>query len=172
MMLEADGKEIGNSSECWIYLTNLKVYNEGFLVGVYLYLPFSEEELLEVYKAVYVDNEFVNKYGKSYEEYFITDYELPQVINEKYSDLSDYLECSREVVKVIAQNPGSEINIIELDNDILGCDEEKLGYALVGRRYFEIVDNLINYIDYEAVGRDYTMNSSDEFIAEAYIEYT
>ncbi|MGF2145387.1 hypothetical protein ACQUEF_08470 [Vagococcus fluvialis] len=31
---------------------------------------------------------------------------------------------------------------------------------------------MINYIDYEAIGRDYTMDSSGDFIAEAYIEYT
>lgn len=176
-MLEANGKEIGNSSEHWIYLTNLKAYNEGLLVGVYLYLPFSEEELEEVYKAIYVSNEFVNKYGESYEEYFITDYDLPfdigeyvfpQAITEKYSELNDYLEYPREVIKVIAENLESEINIIELDNDILGSDEEKLGYALVDTGYFEIPDNLINYIDFEAIGRDYVTNSSGEWVSKQY----
>ena len=177
MMLEANGKEIGNSSKHWIYLTNLKAYNEGLLVGVFLYLPFSEEELEEAYKAVYVGNEFVNKYGESYEEYFITDYDLPfdigeydfpQAITEKYSKLSDYLEYPREVVKVIAENLGSEINIIELDNDMLGSDEEKLGYALVDRGYFEIPDNLINYIDYEAIGKEYMLISCGECVSEKY----
>lgn len=181
MMLEANGKEIGNSSEHWIYLTNLKAYNEGLLVGVYLYLPFSEEELQEAFKAVYVGNEFINKYGESYEEYFITDYDLPfdideydfpQAITEKYSELSDYLEYPREVVKVIAENLGSEINIIELDNDILESDEEKLGYALVDMRYFEMPDNLINYIDYDKIGKDYILGSSGEFSTSGfYVEF-
>lgn len=179
MMLEANGKEVGNVNEHWIYLTNLKAYNEGLLVGVYLYLPFSEEELQEAYKVIYVGDEFVNKYGESYEEYFITDYDLlfdigeyefPQAIIEKYSDLSDYLGYPREVVKVIAENLGSEIHIIELDNDVLGSDEEKLGYSLVDMGYFEIPDNLVNYIDYEAVGRDYAINSSGEFAIDYFIE--
>lgn len=152
MMLETNGKEISINSEHWIYLTNLKAYNEGLLVGAYLYLPFSEEELEEAYKAVYVGNEFVNKYGKSYEEYFITDYDLPfdigeyefpQVIIEKYSELSDYLEYPRKVRLCISR------------------------YG-----YFEIPNNLINYIDYKAIGLDYTIDSSGDFIAEAYIEYT
>lgn len=177
MMLEANGKEVGNVNEHWIYLTNLKAYNEGLLVGVYLYLPFSEEELQVAYKVIYVGNEFVNKYGESYEEYFITDYDLPfdigeyefpQTITEKYSELSDYLEYPREVVKAIAENLGSEIHIIELDNDILGSDEEKLGYALVNIDYFEIPDNLINYIDYEAIGRDYDLNTCSEWVSRQY----
>lgn len=179
MMLEANGKEIGDSSEHWVYLTNLKAYNEGLLLGVYLYLPFSEEELQEAYKAIYVGNEFVNEYGESYEEYFITDYDLPfdieeydfpQAITEKYNELSDYLKYPREVVKMIAENLGSEINIIELDNDILGSDEEKLGYALVDMGYFEIPDNLVNYIDYGAIGRDYKLEKSCEIVNNFCIE--
>ncbi|MFI3685656.1 antirestriction protein ArdA [Vagococcus fluvialis] len=178
MMLEANGKEVGNASEHWIYLTNLKAYNEGLLVGVYLYLPFSEDELQEAYKAIYVGKEFVNKYGESYEEYYITDYDLPfdigeyefpQSITEKYSELSDYLEYPREVVKVIVENLGSEIHMIELDNDVLGSDEKKLGYALVDMGYFEIPDHLVNYIDYEVVGRDYAINSSGEFVTNYFI---
>lgn len=181
MMLEANGKETGSTSEHWIYLTNLKAYNEGFLVGVYLYLPFSEEELQEAYKAIYVGNEFVNKYGESYEEYFITDYDLPfdigeyefpQAITEKYSELSDYLEYPRELVKVVAEHLGSEIHIIELDSDILGSDEEKLGYTLVDMGYFEIPDHLVNYIDYEAIGRDYLINSSGDIIDNYLIEFS
>lgn len=128
-----------------------------------------------------MSNEFVNKYGESYEEYFITDYDLPfdigeydfpLAITEKYIELSDYFEYPREVVKVIAENLGCEINIIELDNDILGSDEEKLGYALVDKGYFEISDNLINYIDYEAIGRDYLINSSGEIKERCLIEFS
>lgn len=71
---------------------------------------------------------------------------------------------------MIAENLGSEIHIIELDNDVLGSDEEKLGYSLVDMGYFEIPDNLVNYIDYEAVGRDYAINSSGEFAIDYFIE--
>ena len=179
LLLEANGKEVGTTSSHWIYLTNLKAYNEGLLVGVSLYLPFSEEELEDAFKAIYVDGEFVDEYGESYEEYFITDYDLPFVIGEyefppaiteKYSELSEYLEYPREVIKVIAENLDSEINIIELDRDILGSDEERLGYALVDMGYFEIPDNLINYINYEAIGRDYKIDVIGEFALRYFIE--
>lgn len=180
MMLEANGKEVGHTSEHWIYLTNLKAYNEGTLVGVYLYLPFSEEELQEAYQAIFVGSEFINTQGEPYEEYFITDYDLPfdigeydfpQAISEKYSELNDYLEYPGEVVKVIAENLNSEVSIIELDNDILGSDEKKLGYAIVDMEYLEIPDNLINYIDYEAIGRDYAMDVGGEFIRNYFISF-
>ena len=51
-----------------IYLTNLGKYNEGELVGEWVQLPISDEELQEVFKRIGID-------GKEYEEYFIADYE-------------------------------------------------------------------------------------------------
>ncbi|EUJ26011.1 Uncharacterised protein [Listeria grayi] len=78
----------------------------------------------------------------------VGEYEFPKAITEKYSELSEYFEYPREIIKVIAENLDSEINIIELDSDVSGSDEEKLGYALVDMGYFEIPDNLINYINW------------------------
>ncbi|EQA5469017.1 antirestriction protein ArdA [Enterococcus faecalis] len=180
MMLEANGKEIGVRSEHWIYLTNLKAYNEGYLLGVYLYLPFSEKMLEEAYQAIYVGNEFINEFGESYEEYFITDYDLPfdigeydfpQAIAEKYCMISDYLGYPREVIKVITDNLDCDINIMELDHSIRGSEEEKLGYALVDMGYFEIPNNLLNYIDYEVIGKEYLMNVGGEFVESYFVEF-
>lgn len=50
-----------------IYLTNLGKYNEGMLIGEWVDLPVSEEELEKVFKRIGINDE--------YEEYFITDYE-------------------------------------------------------------------------------------------------
>ncbi|EFU15383.1 hypothetical protein ACMDXX_000983 [Enterococcus faecalis] len=66
MMMGYDGKRIGGSGY-WIYLTNLKAWNEGYVVDVYLHFPFSDEDLEQAYKQILVGNEFVDELGNSYE---------------------------------------------------------------------------------------------------------
>ncbi|MHC5372230.1 hypothetical protein ACYSNU_00360 [Enterococcus sp. LJL120] len=46
--------------------------------------------------------------------------------------------------------------------------EEKLGYALYDGGFIIIPENSINYIDYEAIGRDYNYSTCGEFIDEDY----
>lgn len=50
-----------------IFLTNLGKYNEGELVGEWISLPVSEEELEAVKERIGINEQ--------YEEWFITDYE-------------------------------------------------------------------------------------------------
>ncbi len=50
-----------------VYITNLGKYNEGYLLGKWVELPASDEEIEEVLKEIGINQE--------YEEYFITDYE-------------------------------------------------------------------------------------------------
>lgn len=113
MMMRYDGKGMGGDSEYWIFLTNLKAYNEGFLIGVYLHFPFSDDDLEQAYKQILVGNEFVDEYGYSYEEYFISDYDMPFRVNEydfpqklaeKFDKLKSFLHYPREVVELIAEN--------------------------------------------------------------------
>ncbi|MEI5994357.1 antirestriction protein ArdA [Candidatus Enterococcus mansonii] len=179
MMMEQDGKRVGGDSDHWIYLTNLKAYNEGFLLGVYLHFPFDEEDLAQAYQTICVGNEFVDEFSYSYEEYFITDYDVPfsvgeydfpQSLAERYDSLEEYMGYPDEVVRVIAENRDAEVTIIELD-DTGVSDHEKLGYALVDLGYYDIPEHLANYIDYEALGRDYDFGTSGEFVDRYYIEY-
>lgn len=50
MLMTHDGKRMGGKSDYCIHLTNLKAYNDGYLVGVYLHFPFSDEYLEQAYK--------------------------------------------------------------------------------------------------------------------------
>lgn len=86
-MVTENGKRLGGNSDYWIYLTDLRAYNEGILLGVYLHFPFDENSLDEAYKAIHVGNEFIDKNGCSYEECFITDYEAPLEVGEYSSPL-------------------------------------------------------------------------------------
>lgn len=73
MMIKAEGQRIGGDSDYWVYLTNLKAYNEGMLLGIYLHFLFDRDDLNQVFKQIYVGNEFVDEFGSLYEEYFISD---------------------------------------------------------------------------------------------------
>nr|WP_315528887.1 antirestriction protein ArdA [Carnobacterium maltaromaticum] len=75
-----------------------------------------------------------------------------------------------EVVRVIAENRGAEVTIIELDGTGMS-DREKLGYVLVDLGYYDIPQRLANYIDYEAIGRDYDFGTSGEFTRKYFIEF-
>ncbi len=124
-------------------------------------------------------NEFVDEFGYSYEEYFITDYDVPFSVGEydfpqslaaRYDSLKEYMGYPDEVIRVIAENRGTEVNIIELD-DTGVSDHEKLGYALVDLGYYDIPEQLANYIDYEAIGRDYDFGTSGDLVNKYYLEF-
>ncbi|MGI6154387.1 MAG: antirestriction protein ArdA, partial [Enterococcus lemanii] len=115
MMVMQDGKKMGGDSKYWIYLTNLKAYNEGFLLGVYLHFPISNEDLEEAYKQILIGSEFIDKDGCSYEEYFISDYDMPFLVNEydspkelarRLEELEKYSHYPRKVIETIAENSG------------------------------------------------------------------
>lgn len=178
MMIEANGHRFGGDSEHWIYLTNLKAYNEGVLLGVYLHFPFDSDDLDAAYKAIYIGNEFVDEFGYSYEEYFITDYDapfsieeydFPQALAEKYDSLEEYIYLPDSVVQIISNHEGENPIIYQLFDG--STDEEKLGYVLVDEGLVIVPEHLRNYIDYEAIGRDHVFNTNGDFAEEYFIEF-
>lgn len=175
MMIKADGQRIGGDSDYWVYLTNLKAYNEGILLGTYLHFPFDKDDLNQAFQLIYVGSEYIDEFGSPYEEYFISDYDAPFLVEEyeyvpslieKFESIEKYLDYPREVVKAISDNLDQEFIIHNLYEG--STVEEKLGYALYDVGFIIIPENLINYIDYEAIGRDYNYSTCGEFIDEDY----
>ena len=60
------------------FVTNLGKYNEGMLVGEWVKLPTTEEEMQKVFERIGIGKQ--DEFGQPYEEWFITDYESPSVI--------------------------------------------------------------------------------------------
>ena len=95
-----------------IYLTNLGKYNEGELVGEWVQLPISNEELQAVFKRIGINEE--------YEEYFITDYECDfyeigeyesiSTLNEMAEKFDDLDEEQEQVVKVLMSECGYDLD--------------------------------------------------------------
>ena len=71
-----------------VYITNLGKYNEGDLIGKWLELPATDEEIENVLKEIGID-------GVLYEEYFFTDWEAIDGIEiSEYSSLKELNEIA------------------------------------------------------------------------------
>lgn len=148
-----------------IYLTNLGKYNEGELVGEWVELPASQEELEKVFERIGINEE--------YEEYFITDYECDLYEVGEYENidkLNDIAERIKEldeegskVVKALIQkldytldeaidkvNSGDYMIYNDCENmtDVAYQVVEECGYLN------NAPDNVARYFDYESFGKD------------------
>ncbi len=172
------------------YVTNLGKYNEGALVGEYLKLPTSTEDVQALLKRIGVD-------GVRYEEIFITDYEtdipgLYDCLGEYESiDELNYLASLLEELDSgdmerfasaveYGDHTGSLEELINLAQN-LDCydfypgvrDEEELGRIYIeDMDALEVPEHLRNYIDYAAYGRDVALEESGHFTGDGYVLYT
>ena len=159
-----------------VYLTDLTAYVEGHLVGRWINLPLTPFELSQSLSEVLNEGGIISG-SETHEEVFITDYEADIEINEyddlyKLNELAEVLESysnedmlklkllthegykEREVI--LAGIDAYEVDIYDYSSDRSFTDVyELLAYDLVDDGLFgTIPDNLINYIDYAAIGRD------------------
>lgn len=160
------------------YITNLGKYNEGILIGEYITFPIDEDELEKVFKRIGINEQ--------YEEFFFTDwdcsinlgfgeYESIDKINEIAEVLSDWdedlLAAACEIWnldEVLDDCPDAYYHYSDINTDY------DLGYYWVVESGCYDLDNLgflSNYIDYEAFGRDYRLQSNGGFTNYGWIEY-
>ena len=169
------------------YITNLGKYNEGELVGETLEFPTSPQEVQTLLKHIGVD-------GIRYEEFFITSFDgdvlgLYDYLGE-YENLDElnHLACllseldqgeleKFEAVLHTGAHTSSVADIINLTQN-LDCfefypdieNEEDLG------RYWAedlpIPDELKDYFDYEAYGRDISINEGGHMAPGGYVVQT
>lgn len=169
------------------YITNLGKYNEGALVGEYLKFPTTTEEVQALLKRIGID-------GVRYEEIFITDYDgdMPELysgfgeyesideLNYLASLLSEMDENDLEKFEAVLDTGEHSSSVKELINltQNLDCFEFYSGITSeeeLGRMYIQefdaipIPEHLIDYIDYEAYGRDVRINEGGSFSGNGYV---
>lgn len=153
------------------WIANLGKYNEGELVGRWISFPISNDELDAVYSEIGIGS--VDYFGNPYEEIAFFDYdneisglELGEYesidnLNEIAESWESLEEYERETVAAILE-AGLESDlhsaIDNIDHYTLLSDiynDYDLGYYFaVDCGALDIPDGLINYIDFEAYGRD------------------
>lgn len=145
-----------------IFLTNLGKYNEGELVGEWVDLPATEEELEEVFERIGINEE--------YEEWFITDYEtdfglkIDEYENlEKLNELAERLESLNEydmrkleaALEAFSNDVEEHLDNLDDYDFYENMTLEDLAYEFVDEGMFgDIPENIKNYIDYDAIARD------------------
>ena len=144
-----------------IALTNLGKYNEGYLIYKWLELPATDEEI----KAA-MDEIGINE---RYEEWFITDYECSYLqineydsideLNEIAEALDDLDDYEKDIVKALLDEGYDLDEALEIKDDCIvwsDCDDmADVAYQMYEEGLLgDIPEHLINYIDWEAYGRD------------------
>ena len=151
-----------------IALTNLGKYSEGQLVYKWLDLPATEEEIEEAKEAIGINEQ--------YEEWFITDYETDieglkvgeyedlEALNELAERYENLTYNEQDAVAAVIEANGYDLeealDIVERGAYTLysHCDTlEDLAQSLFDDGCFgdtKAMGNLVNYIDFERLGRD------------------
>ena len=170
------------------FITNLGKYNEGELCGDWLKLPATKYDVQKLLAHIGVD-------GVLYEEFFISDYETD--IEGLYDCLGEYesIDELNYLASLLAEmdewdiekfnaaleygeHMGSVKDMINLAQnlDCYAYYPGILGTEDLGRYYGDellfpdVPEHLKNYIDYEAYGRDISLESGGVFTDKGYIE--
>ena len=154
-----------------IYVTNLGKYNEGFLIGKWLELPATEEEIEKTLEEIGISDE-PDEDGIYYEEYFITDYETDMDglkvseysniddLNELAETIDDLDEDEKEIVNAIIGEGYSLEDAIDKKDDVMiyyncsNMEQVAEDYAEQVGLLNDIPESLRYYFDFEAYGRD------------------
>lgn len=172
------------------YVTNTGKYAEGHPTGEALRFPTTTEEVQRVLKQIGVD-------GVRYQEYFITsfdsdilglydylgEYENIDELNHLASLLSELDQGELETLEAVLNKGDHTSSVADIINLVhnLACydlypgvsDDETLGRIYVeDMERLEVPENLINYFDFEAYGRDMRLNEGGHFAPGGYIVQT
>lgn len=149
-----------------IYLTNLGKYNEGQLIGEWLNLPCTDDELEAVKERIGINAQ--------YEEWFISDYETDiqgvevgeydnlDELNEFAEELDDLDESQKQAIQAFLEDVSTFNEALEGVQSFnyriySNCDNmTDVAMELVEEcgMLENIPENVARYFDYEAFGRD------------------
>ena len=179
------------------YITNLGKYNEGKLVGEWVRFPTTEEKMKKVFERIGFEPGAPDGYGGHYEEWFITDYDcyVPGLMEAarlgEYENLDelnflaskimelDDCELDRfEAAMEVADETGSVKDIINLiDNPEkyevypgIENDEDLGHYYIEELGSIHLTDEVRDYFDYEAYGRDIAISEAGHYTSYGYVK--
>ena len=178
-----------------VFITNLGKYNEGYLLGEWVTLPTTREELKEAFKRIGIGQK--DDFGHLYEEWFITDYEVPSCVSDVYDQLGEYEDldllnyfavrldemedCELDVYEAVLEaGLSGSTNLVNLINLTFNLDsyelipdvddDDALGTVMADELYSEEdLGQLANYIDYERYGRDIRLEEGGCFTSKGCI---
>ena len=169
-------------------MTNLGKYNEGQLVGAPLKFPTTTEAVQDLLKRIGID-------GVRYEEIFITEFESD--VLGLYDHLGEYesIDELNHLACLLSELSQDELAVFEavMDSgeytgsvkDLINLSQNLDSYSFysdvhteedLGQMYLQeleavpVPEHLIDYIDYEAYGRDARINEGGHFAPGGYVQ--
>ena len=160
-----------------VYITDLEAYNNGHLVGSWYDLPMNEDLLAEAIENELQRGKEICESKHNHEEYFITDYECDYIKIGEYDSLTKLNEIAEKIEKLEEQEQAAIKLMLEngLATDINNAIENIDNFICTGESKMEDIaynyleetgalqnlpENLQNYFDYEAFGRDMEIEGS------------
>ena len=158
-----------------VYITDLEAYNNGHLVGSWYQLPMNEDLLAESIENELQRGKEICESEHHHEEYFITDYECEYMEIEEYSNLTELNEIAEKMETLNSSDIKKFKALIDEGYDFeysfnsyedVEIYEEmnmnELAELFVEDGLFgDIPKALINYIDYDAIARDLSMDYTE-----------
>lgn len=170
-----------------VWVGNLGKYNEGELVGAWLELPKTDEEIDEFLKEKVGISSEPDAHGVYYEEWAIMDWESPywdriseydnlKALNEEAQRIEDMSEGERKLMLAGLEILGDEIHQLEPDDMYLTEGIENhydLGWYYAHELYgMELEEDSVwtRFFDYEAYGRYLDDGNTGGFTKYGYLE--
>ena len=158
-----------------VYITDLEAYNEGHLVGSWYELPMNSDLLAESIENELQRGKEICQSEHFHEEYFITDYECDYMEVGEYDNLENLNNIAEKMetlnstdmkkFKALTDegydfeysfNNYEDVEIYE-ETNMNELAEQFVEDGLFGN----IPKALINYIDYDAIARDLSMDYTE-----------
>jgi len=155
-----------------VYITDLQAYNEGHLVGSWYELPMNEDLLAESVENELQRGKEICESEQFHEEYFITDYECEYMEVSEYANLDDLNDIA-EKMEDISSNDMKKFKALisegyDFEYSFNNYEDveiyEEINMNELAEQFVEdglfgdIPKSLINYIDYDAIARDLSMD--------------
>lgn len=166
-----------NSTDISVWIGSIGAYNGGDLVGMWISLPKTDDELDEIRLRVNTAATLVTL--ESQEEIEIMDINVNlegfteyvrskglSELNDIAQELEDMDDYDKDNLPAIAEVTGDIKQAIESAADAIILDDvnndKELGEALNEHGFLtvEIPSHLENYIDFESIGRDYRLDGA------------
>ena len=153
-----------------IYVTNLGKYNEGYLIGEWVNLPVSEEELQAVYDRIgineYCEEVFITDYETDISGLKIGEYDNISELNDLAEQLDELDDDEKDVVGALVSDGYSLEDALD-KKDVCHIYYNVGDMADVAEQHCDetgildaIPDSLRNYFDFEAFGRDMSFDGT------------
>lgn len=164
-----------------LYITDLAAYNSGFLIGQWVDMDITEEELTETIQSILKkgaeaceedehEEYFITDYEQDYDLFSIGEYSNPYRLREQYEEVAHLDEDDLKKISYLCENVNLDFeDAIQRYNEVVIYEsktlEEIVEEHLEQTVDFSVIPDIIaQNINYESIARDWDISGEYEDI--------